>query len=142
MEENAKRLQNTCRGVMMAELPTDIFCEMVKKVISLNTHLIPPYETGAALYIRPLLIGTGPQVGVRPANEYLLLMFVTPVGPYFKGGFSTNNYVIVREYDRAAPLGTGRFKVGGNYAASLRANKLAHDNGNACEFYPDAKAGS
>ena len=85
MEENAKRLQNTCRGVMMAELPTDIFCEMVKKVISLNTHLIPPYETGAALYVRPLLIGTGPQVGVRPADEYLCLMFVCPVGPYFKG---------------------------------------------------------
>ena len=139
MEENAKRLQNTCRGVMMAELPTDIFCEMVKKVISLNTHLIPPYETGAALYVRPLLIGTGPQVGVRPADEYLCLMFVCPVGPYFKGGFSTNNYMIVREYDRAAPLGTGTFKVGGNYAASLRANHLAHERGYAGEFYLDAK---
>ena len=124
---------------MMAELPTDIFCEMVKKVISLNTHLIPPYETGAALYVRPLFIGTGPQVGVRPADEYLCLMFVCPVGPYFKGGFSTNNYMIVREYDRAAPLGTGTFKVGGNYAASLRANHLAHERGYAGEFYLDAK---
>ena len=139
IEENAARMQHTAQGILMAEMPTDKFCEMVRRVILLNERFIPPYETGAALYIRPLLIGTGPQVGVRPADEYLLLMFVTPVGPYFKGGFSTNNYVIVREYDRAAPLGTGRFKVGGNYAASLRANKLAHDNGYACEFYLDAK---
>ena len=139
MEENAKRLQNTCRGVMMAELPTDIFCEMVKKVISLNTHLIPPYETGAALYVRPLFIGTGPQVGVRPADEYLCLMFVCPVGPYFKGGFSTNNYMIVREYDRAAPCGTGRWKVGGNYAASLTAGEMAKKNGYSAVLYLDPK---
>ena len=99
----------------------------------------PPYESGAALYIRPLLIGTGAQVGVRPADEYLFIIFVTPVGPYFKGGFAATNYVITREFDRAAPHGTGRFKVGGNYAASLRANKWAHDNGYSCEFYLDAK---
>ena len=104
-----------------------------------NERFIPPYESGAALYIRPLLIGTGAQVGVHPANEYLFVVFVTPVGPYFKGGFSTNPYVIIREFDRAAPYGTGRFKVGGNYAASLRANKKAHDLGYSCEFYLDAK---
>ena len=139
MEENAARLQSTCRGIMMPELPTDIFVEMVKKVVRLNQEYIPTYESGATLYIRPLLIGTSAQVGVRPAEEYMFLIFVTPVGPYFKGGFSTNPYVIVRDYDRSAPLGTGIYKVGGNYAASLRANHLAHEKGYACEFYLDAK---
>jgi branched-chain amino acid aminotransferase len=139
LEENAARLQSTCRGIMMPELPTELFEAMVKKVVRLNERFLPPYESGAALYIRPLLIGTGAQVGVRPADEYLFMIFVTPVGPYFKGGFNTTNYVIVREYDRAAPHGTGTFKVGGNYAASLRANKRAHDLGYSCEFYLDAK---
>ena len=115
------------------------FKEAILKVVKLNKRFIPPYESGASLYIRPLLIGTGAQVGVHPANEYLFVVFVTPVGPYFKGGFSTNPYVIIREFDRAAPLGTGIYKVGGNYAASLRANKKAHDLGYACEFYLDAK---
>ena len=69
----------------------------------------------------------------------MFIVFVTPVGPYFKGGFSTNPYVIIRQYDRSAPLGTGVYKVGGNYAASLRANKMAHDMGYSCEFYLDAK---
>lgn len=139
MEENAARLQSTCRGILMPELPTELFCEMVKKVVRLNQDYIPPYESGATLYLRPLLIGTSAQVGVRPANEYMFLIFVTPVGPYFKGGFAANPYVIIREYDRSAPLGTGKYKVGGNYAASLLANKTAHDLGYACEFYLDAK---
>ena len=139
MEANAERLQSTCRGILMPELPTELFCEMVKKVVKLNERFIPPYDSGASLYIRPLLIGTSAQVGVHPASEYLFLIFVTPVGPYFKGGFATNPYVIIREFDRAAPLGTGTFKVGGNYAASLRANKMAHDLGYSCEFYLDAK---
>lgn len=139
VEENAKRMMDTCKGLLMAELPIERFVEAVKKVVKLNERFIPPYESGATLYIRPLLIGTGAQVGVHPANEYMFLIFVTPVGPYFKGGFSTNPYVIIREFDRAAPLGTGCFKVGGNYAASLRANKKAHDLGYSCEFYLDAK---
>lgn len=139
MEANAERLQSTCRGILMPDLPTERFCEMVKKVVKLNERFIPPYESGASLYIRPLLIGTSAQVGVHPASEYLFVIFVTPVGPYFKGGFATNPYVIIREFDRAAPLGTGTFKVGGNYAASLRANKMAHDLGYSCEFYLDAK---
>ena len=139
MEANAERLQSTCRGILMPELPTERFCEMVKKVVKLNERFIPPYESGASLYIRPLLIGTSAQVGVHPASEYLFVFFVTPVGPYFKGGFATIPYGIIREFDRAAPLGTGTFKVGGNYAASLRANKMARDLGYSCEFYLDAK---
>ena len=139
IKDNAERLQSTCRGILRPELPTELFEAMVKKVVKLNERFVPPYESGASLYIRPLLIGTGAQVGVHPANEYLFVIFVSPVGPYFKGGFATNDYVIIREYDRAAPLGTGRYKVGGNYAASLAANKMAHDAGYASEFYLDAK---
>ena len=138
-DENAARLQSTCRGILMPELPTEKFNEMVDKVVRLNQEFIPPYESGATLYIRPLLIGMSAQVGVHPATEYLFLIFVTPVGPYFKGGFSTNPYVIIREHDRSAPLGTGIYKVGGNYAASMQANKKAHDLGYACELYLDAK---
>ncbi|KGI60633.1 branched-chain-amino-acid transaminase [Prevotella sp. DNF00663] len=139
MEENAARLQSTCRGIMMPEVPTELFEEMVKKVVRLNQEYIPTYESGATLYIRPLLIGTSAQVGVHPADEYMFLIFVTPVGPYFKGGFASNPYVIIRDYDRAAPLGTGIYKVGGNYAASLKANQIAHQKGYASEFYLDSK---
>lgn len=139
LEANAERLQSTCDGIMMPQLPTEKFREMVTKVVKMNERFVPPYESGASLYIRPLLIGTGPQVGVHPADEYLFMIFVMPVGPYFKGGFATNPYVVIRQYDRSAPLGTGIYKVGGNYAASMKANKLAHDLGYSCEFYLDAK---
>ena len=139
MIDNAERLQRTCRGILMPEFPVEKFEEMVKKVVRLNQEYIPTYESGATLYIRPLLIGTGPQVGVRPATEYAFIIFVTPVGPYFKGGFHSNPYIIMREFDRSAPLGTGTYKVGGNYAASLKANSIAHERGYASEFYLDAK---
>lgn len=139
VKDNAERLQNTCRGILMPELPTELFEKMVQKVVKLNERFVPPYGTGASLYLRPLLVGTGAQVGVHPADEYLFLIFVSPVGPYFKGGFATNDYVIIRGYDRAAPLGTGRYKVGGNYAASLKANQIAHEAGYASEFYLDAR---
>ena len=138
-DENAARMQSTSRGILMPEVPTELFNEMVDKVVRLNQDYIPPYESGATLYVRPLLVGTGAQVGVHPAKEYLFMIFVTPVGPYFKGGFYANPYVIVREFDRSAPLGTGIYKVGGNYAASLQANDKAHKLGYACEFYLDAK---
>lgn len=139
VDENASRLQSTCRGILMPEISTEMFIGMVEKVIRLNERFIPPYESGASLYIRPIILGTSAQVGVHPSEEYIFIIFVTPVGPYFKGGFAANPYVIIREYDRSAPLGTGIYKVGGNYAASLRANKMAHDLGYSCEFYLDAK---
>jgi branched-chain amino acid aminotransferase len=105
----------------------------------LNKHFVPPYESGASLYIRPLLIGTGAQVGVSPSKEYLFLIFVSPVGPYFKAGFKPTPYAIMRQYDRVAPLGTGRFKIGGNYAASLVAGEKAHSLGYSAVIYLDAK---
>ena len=139
MDANAERLQSTSCGIMMPEVPTVLFEEMVKKVVRLNQEYIPPYESGASLYLRPLLIGITPQVGVHPAHDFAFVIFATPVGPYFKGGFCANPYVIIRDYDRAAPLGTGKYKVGGNYAASLKANSIAHEKGYASEFYLDAK---
>ncbi|MBP7103201.1 MAG: branched-chain amino acid aminotransferase [Bacteroidales bacterium] len=138
MDENAKRLQKSCEGIMMAEFPMEKFKEAIRKVVTLNENFIPPYGTGASLYIRPLIIGTGAQVGVKPANEYLFIVFVSPVGPYFKGGFKTTPFVVTRKYDRAAPLGTGTFKIGGNYAASLRAGQEAHQMGYSNVFYLDA----
>lgn len=139
MDENAKRIQRSAEGIMMPALPVEKFMEMVKMVVRLNARFIPPYGSGASLYIRPLEIGMSAQVGVKPATEYLFVIFVSPVGPYFKGGFKTTPYVITRKYDRAAPLGTGTFKVGGNYAASLRASCEAHAAGYSAEFYLDAR---
>jgi branched-chain amino acid aminotransferase len=139
MEENAKRMQSSCEGILMAQLPVERFTEAVIKVVKLNEHFVPPYESGASLYIRPLLIGTGAQVGVNPSKEYLFIIFVSPVGPYFKTGFKPTPYVIMRQYDRVAPLGTGRIKVGGNYAASLVAGEKAHSLGYSAVVYLDAK---
>lgn len=139
VEDNAKRLQDTCDGIVMPKVPTELFVEMVKKVVRLNQEWIPTYESQATLYIRPVLLGITPQVGVHPAKDYLFLIFVTPVGPYFKGGFACNKYAIVRQWDRSAPLGTGVYKVGGNYAASLRAHTYAAERGYDSEFYLDAK---
>lgn len=139
MRENALRMQSSCRGIMMAELPVELFEEMVLMAVKKNLRFVPPYESGASLYIRPLLIGTSAQVGVKPSKEYTFLIFVTPVGPYFKEGFKPTPMVIMREYDRAAPLGTGTFKVGGNYAASLRSGERAHEMGYSAVLYLDAK---
>jgi len=139
MDENAKRMQASSRGIMMAELPVDKFEEAVRKAIKLNERFIPPCESGAALYIRPLLIGTGAQVGVKPSDEYMFLVFVMPVGPYFKTGFSPSPVCIMRGYDRAAPQGTGTIKVGGNYAASLIAGSKAQKAGYVAVLYLDPK---
>ncbi|SFE94158.1 branched-chain amino acid aminotransferase [Thermophagus xiamenensis] len=139
IEENARRMLSSSKGIMMAEVPEELFVEAVKKVVKLNEHFVPPYESGASLYIRPLLIGTGAKVGVHPADEYLFLVFVTPVGPYFKEGFQLTNIAVMREYDRAAPQGTGNIKVGGNYAASLKAGMLAKEKGYSAVLYLDSR---
>lgn len=139
IEENAKRMQSSCRGIKMPEFPIEKFEEAVIKVVKLNERFIPPYETGASLYIRPVLFGTTPLVGVKPASDYEFVVFVTPVGPYFKGGFQTTPFMLSRKYDRAAPLGTGNLKVGGNYAAGMTATVDAHDMGYSAVFYIDPK---
>lgn len=139
LEENAKRIIESAKGIMMAPMPVELFTEMVKKVVKLNERFVPPYGSGASLYIRPLEIGMSAQVGVKPASEYLFLILVTPVGPYFKEGFKPTNICIMREFDRVAPKGTGRWKVGGNYAASLDAGERAHSLGYSAVLYLDPK---
>ncbi len=139
VKENALRMQSSCRGIAMAELPVEIFEKSVLKAVELNRKYVPPYESGASLYIRPLLIGTGARVGVRPSDEYLFAVFVTPVGPYFKTGFNPTALVILRQYDRAAPQGTGNYKIGGNYAAGLVAGVEAHEMGYSAVLYLDPK---
>ncbi len=138
-EENAKRLQKSAEAILMEPVPSELFKKAMIKAIKLNESFVPPYGSGASLYLRPLLIGSGPQVGVNPAKEYLFMIFVTPVGPYFKEGFNPVDVEIVRDYDRAAPQGTGNVKVGGNYAASLRAGVRAHDEGYAASLFLDSK---
>jgi len=138
-EENFKRMERSAEGVLMAPVTKDVFHDMLMKVVKLNEKYIPPFGTGASLYIRPLLIGTGPCVGVKPADEYMFLIFVGPVGPYFKEGFNPVSIQIARDVDRAAPLGTGTFKVGGNYAASLGSGERAHHEGYAACMYLDAR---
>ncbi|MCH5236695.1 MAG: branched-chain amino acid aminotransferase [Muribaculaceae bacterium] len=139
MEENAKRFIRSAEAIKMEPLPIEIFCEMVKKVVKLNERFVPPYGTGSSLYIRPLEIGISPKVGVSPATEYLVVMLVTPVGPYFKAGFKPTKVCISREYDRVAPKGTGSVKFGGNYGASLVAGEKAHEMGYSVMLYLDPK---
>ncbi len=138
-KENARRMIDSAKGIHLAEVPVELFMEAVEKVVMLNKRFIPPHGTGASLYIRPLLIGTGPEVGVKPAAEYTFLIFVMPVGPYFKAGFKPVDVMICRDHDRAAPLGTGHLKVGGNYAASMGSIADAHQSGFATALYLDAK---
>lgn len=138
-EENVKRLAASAEYILMPAVPKEIFEEALFTVIKKNIDFIPPYGTGASLYIRPLIIGIEPKVGLNPANEYLFIVFVTPVGPYFKTGFNPSNVVVERGSDRAAPLGTGHIKVGGNYAASVRVTVKAHDQGYSSALYLDPK---
>jgi branched-chain amino acid aminotransferase len=138
-DENAKRLILSAEGVKMAPVPIELFHEAIFQVIKLNKKFVPPYGSGASLYIRPLLYGSGAEVGVKPSSEYTFIVFVTPVGPYFKGGVKPVNMMICRDVDRAAPLGTGTFKVGGNYAASLRALVAAKAGGYASTIFLDAR---
>jgi branched-chain amino acid aminotransferase len=138
-EENAKRLILSADGIKMAPVPVELFKEAVFQVVKLNKRFVPPYGSGATLYIRPLLYGSGAEVGVKPASEYTFIVFATPVGPYFKNGFKPVNVIISRDVDRAAPKGTGIYKVGGNYAASLRADVAAKAAGYATSIFLDAK---
>lgn len=139
LEENGKRIRRSAEGILMEPIPEELFREMVTKVVALNADFVPPYGSGASLYIRPLEIGTSARVGVKPSDEYVFIVLVTPVGPYFKEGFKPTNICIMREYDRVAPKGTGRWKVGGNYAASLQAGEKAHSLGYSAVLYLDPR---
>lgn len=135
-DQNAKRLIKSAETLLMPAYPEDKFIEAVHEVVRVNADWVPPYGSGASLYIRPLLIGIGDNIGVHPATEYLFTIFVMPVGPYFKDGFKPSRF-IVSDFDRAAPKGTGASKVGGNYASSLKAGQLAQDQGYSDAIYLD-----
>ncbi|MET3558026.1 branched-chain amino acid aminotransferase [Streptococcus rupicaprae] len=136
-DENAKRLQRTADRLLMPQVPTELFIKACKEVVKANQDYVPPYGTGATLYLRPLLIGIGDIIGVKPAEEYIFTVFAMPVGNYFKGGLQPTNFLIQDEFDRAAPNGTGAAKVGGNYAASLLPGKTAKSKGFSDVIYLD-----
>lgn len=135
-DRNAARMQDSCHRMLMPEVPVDKFVEACLQVVRANEAYVPPYGSGATLYVRPFVIGVGENLGVRPAEEYIFSVFCSPVGPYFKGGFKPVNFT-VSDFDRAAPSGTGAAKVGGNYAASLLPHELARKRGFADCIYLD-----
>lgn len=134
---NAKRMADSCRRLVMPPFPEDKFVEAVKQVVEANAAWVPPFGSGASLYVRPLMFATGEVIGVRPADAYQFRILVTPVGPYFKGG-DTAITITVSDYDRAAPHGTGNIKAGLNYAMSLYPYQEAHANGYAENLYLDS----
>ncbi len=138
MEMNARRLNQSAFRTCMPEIPEELFCSAVERVIQANLDWVPPYGTGATLYIRPLLLGTGPQIGVAPAAEYTFIVMVVPVGAYYKGGLQAVKACIVDDYDRAAPHGTGHVKLAGNYAASLLPHEKTREAGYSVDLYLDA----
>ena len=138
MEENAKRMYQSAQGLLMTPVPIELFCEAVILALKMNINFLPPYETGATLYFRPLLIATTPDISVGPGKDCEFVVIPTPIGPYFPNGFKGMPAMINRSVDRAASQGTGCWKVGGNYAASFRASEAAHAMGYECMF-TDAK---
>ncbi len=134
---NASRMADSAKRLEMPVFPEDRFLEAIDKVVSANKDFVPPYGSGATLYIRPYMFGSSPVIGVKPAEEYQFRVFCTPVGPYFKGGAKPIT-ICVSDYDRAAPNGTGNIKAGLNYAMSLHAIVEAHANGFDENMYLDA----
>jgi len=137
-EENARRMIDTARRAVMAPPPEELFIESVKKVVALNMDWIPPYGTGANFYIRPVLIGTSPQIGVAPSAEYTLITMGMPVGPYYKDGFFPVKSYVQESYDRAAPKGVGNVKVAGNYAAGMLGDIEGKKKGYSICLYLDS----
>ncbi|MCR4741047.1 MAG: branched-chain amino acid aminotransferase [Lachnospiraceae bacterium] len=133
---NGERMENSAARLKMPVYPKEKFVEAVKKVVKANEGYVPPYGSGATLYIRPYMFGSDPIIGVKPANEYQFRIFTTPVGPYFKGGAKPIT-VRISDFDRAAPHGTGHIKAGLNYAMSLYAIVDAHEKGFDENMYLD-----
>lgn len=136
-EENGKRFNRSAAHLLMPEFPLEKFVEAVKAVVRDNADFVPPYGTGGALYIRPVMFGTSPQIGVGASLEYELIILVVPVGAYYKGGIKPVDAMISRDFDRAAPHGTGHIKMAGNYAASLISGKQAKERGCAVALFLD-----
>jgi branched-chain amino acid aminotransferase len=138
LEENAKRMKRSAEGLLMTPVPVELFCQAVLLALEKNLAFLPPYETGATLYFRPVLVATTPEISVGPGKDCEFIVIPTPIGPYFPNGFKGTPFLVNRNIDRSAPQGTGQWKVGGNYAASFRASEVAHAMGYECMF-TDAK---
>ena len=134
---NAQRMEDSARRLEMPVFPQDKFVEAIVKTVEANEAYVPPYGSGATLYIRPYMFGSSPVIGVKPAEEYQFRILTTPVGPYFKGGVKPLT-IRVSDFDRAAPNGTGHIQAGLNYAMSLHAIVTAHEEGYAENMYLDA----
>jgi branched-chain amino acid aminotransferase len=140
-DRNAERMRLSAERLVM-EAPTEaLFIEACKMAVRENLDFVPPYGTGASLYLRPLLIGTEPTIGIKASETYSFLVMVTPVGPYYKGGFNPVEALVMQEYDRAAPNGTGRAKTAGNYAASLLPGLIGKKKGFPIILFTDPKEG-
>ncbi|MCQ2437351.1 MAG: branched-chain amino acid aminotransferase [Clostridia bacterium] len=135
---NAQRMADTCRRLVLPEYPVDKFVDAVAQTVKANIDWVPPYGSGATLYIRPFMMGTSPVLGVSPAAEYQFRVFASPVGPYFKGGIRPLR-LRVSDFDRAAPNGTGHVKAGLNYAMSLYPIVEAHEQGYDENMYLDSR---
>ncbi len=138
VEDNARRLQSSAERLCLPVPTIEMFVKACTEVVRLNEKFIPPYGTGASLYLRPVLFGTTAGLGVKPAKDALLIVYASPVGAYFKGGIKPIMVALDREQDRAAPRGTGDVKVGGNYAASILSGENAHKLGYSNVLYLDA----
>ena len=137
--ENAKRLNASAKYACMPEFPEEKFIDAVTRIVKENIEYIPPYSSNGALYIRPVMFGSGPVIGVAPADTYKFIILVIPVGPYYKNGFKGVDAMIFEDYDRAAPNGSGCYKLAGNYAAGMMAGKLAKEKGCSVVLYLDPK---
>lgn len=135
---NAQRMADTCERLEMAVFPVEKFVDAVEKVVKANLDFVPPYGSGASLYLRPYMFGSNAVIGVKPATEFQFRIFATPVGPYFKGGVKPIS-LRVPDFDRAAPRGTGHIKAGLNYAMSLHPIVDAHNQGFNENMYLDSK---
>ncbi len=138
-EMNARRMQSSARRLCMAPVPEELFLEALRRVVRANASYIPPYGSNGSLYVRPVLFGSGPRIGVHPADEYVFAVLVLPVGPYYKGGLQPVRAIVLDDYDRAAPHGLGNVKAGGNYAAGLEPHLLAQKMGFPIELYLDPR---
>lgn len=138
-DENAKRLRSSCERIMMPFPSQEEFLQACTKVVQDNIAYVPPYGSGGALYLRPLLFGSGPRIGLQPADEYTFLIMAIPVGDYYKGGLASPvDGMIIRDFDRAAPRGVGNVKVAGNYAADLLPNQQSKKKGYPIGLYLDS----
>lgn len=137
-EMNARRMEKTARRLLMQPVPEDLFVEAVNKVVAYNKDYIPPYGTGASLYIRPFLIGSSPYIGVHPSDDYIFMVLCIPAGPYYKNGFYPVKALVQEDYDRAAPRGVGNVKAAGNYAAGMKGDFEGKDKGYPICLYLDS----